>query len=324
MPERTFSVRFFFAGALLFFLCWNIATLLAQTADSLSSDIRISARVEQTQVPLNRTLKLHVTLSWLGDPDRYSILSFDNPALTNFDIVGTATASRTRSRNGQTLVERDYEYLLKPRELGMGYIEGVVVRCRDNVLDREQTLVTQRIPVEITDPVPEPGEGRFPWWAGVLIGILVLGSVGLLFFRQQQKKKKSEMEASPPPPVEDIYLDQLQKAVNLKRPDLKEDFAEISRLTRRYLAEKFEIPARETPTQELLRLLRETGLEEHRIESLGQMLSRCDEIKFSGEEGTPEELMRFYSLVEDLLNARKRADTQAQAPGTFPAEARKE
>jgi len=281
--------------------------LLAQgsPADSTLSSIQISARVEKTKVPLNRTLLLHITLSWQGTPDLYEIESFDNPALTNFEIVGTATANRSEVRDGKPWVFRDYTYTLKPRELGMGYVEGVVVRCRNTSLDKEESLVTQRIPVEVVDPVPEPGAGPSPWAIVLpILAVVVVGAGGVVVWRRRQARLQQEEEV-PPPPIEVTYLEELGREVNVQQPDLQADFDRLSKLLRRYLAEKYGIRAREATTAELRELLTETGLEEHRIASIQEMLTRCDEIKFSGTQGTPEELSRYYTLVESLLEAGK-------------------
>ena len=147
-----------------YFLCittviaLNSSLTAAQTSmvDSLTTKIEISAKIEAIQVALNRTTKLYVTLSWIGGPDRYSITNFDNPVLTNFDIVGTSTVNRTEVINRQTHVFKDYIYTLQPRDLGMGYVEGVIVKCRNLVLERDVNLVTQRISIEITDPIRVP------------------------------------------------------------------------------------------------------------------------------------------------------------------------
>ncbi len=289
----------------------GIAQTTVQNPDSLLFDIRISARVEKTKVPLNRILKLHITLSWLGGPDRFSVEPFDNPALTNFDIVATATANRTEVREGKTYVILDHEYSLRPRELGMGYIEGVVVKCRDTLQDREQTLVTQRIPVEIIDPVPEPGSGPSGWIYVFPALLLMLLGVAVYLWLGKRRAQKLAEEIPPPLPLETIYLEDLRKSVDLNTPDLRADFARLSRLVRRYLAEKFGMEAKGMTTDEVAAQLRETDLDGHVIDSIREVLVRCDEIKFSGMAGEQEELTRFYTLVEGMLESQRKKEQEA-------------
>ncbi len=57
----------------------------------------------------------------------------------------------------------------------------------------------------------------------------------------------------------------------------------------------------EGTTDQLLQDLQENDMEEHQVSSLKEVLTRCDEIKFSAVEGTTEELNRFYTLFEGIL-----------------------
>lgn len=276
--------------------------IIAQSSvDSLNSRIEILAKIEKTKVPLNRTIQLYITLSWMGGPDRYSIISFDNPVLTNFDIVGTSTVNRSDVINQQAYVFKDYVYTLQPRDLGMAYVEGVIVKYRDSVLERDENMVTQRIPIEVIDPLPEPVSSN-PIWIYALIIIVILGFViGFYFWFKRRREAKEELEIEPPPPLEEVYLNLLREQIKLDLPNLTEDFASLSKLIRRYLTERFKIQALEGTTDQLLQDLHESDMEEHQVRSLKEVLTRCDEIKFSAIEGTTEELNRFYTLFEGIL-----------------------
>ena len=115
-----------------FFLFLHVFSAFAQ--DSTKSEISVSTLVNKTNVPLNRTLELKVSISWLGNSESIDVINFDNPALSNFEIVGTSTTSRTEMNQ----VFKDYTYTLKPIELGMGYIEGVIVKVHDKVLGKDE------------------------------------------------------------------------------------------------------------------------------------------------------------------------------------------
>jgi hypothetical protein len=288
--------------------------------DSSSTRIEISTSVEKTQVPLNRTMKLFVTLSWIGDPDRYSIVDFDNPALTNFDIVGTATVNRSEVIDNQTHVYKEYVYTLKPRELGMSYVEGVIVKCRDTVLNREENLVSQRISVETVDPLADPKEAT-PIWQYAVAALVLLALTGsvLLWFRRRRRAAE-ETEITQGPPVEEAYLQNLGSDIDLEHPNLNDDFATLSRLLRRYLTEQFQIRALEGTTEDLVLELGEIDLEDHQVASIRELLTRCDEIKFSGMDGTREELNRFYTLFEGLLQSSLRKRETVESAGEQESE----
>ncbi len=294
---------------IFFFLIVFLSILsLAVAQDSLKvaqqpapENIKISTQVDRTTVPLNRTLTLHVSLKWDGDPDRYQILDFENPALTNFEITGTATSNKTEVVNGKVVTHRDYEFTLKPRELGMGYVEGVIVKYKDGISGKQHSLVTQRISLKVTDPVPE-GHSATHWPTAILYVALLIIFAGILwFFLIYRKSKKSIPEIEEVPPVEETYLKNLKELIDFSNPDLKNGFSQLSKLLRNYLSEKFDLPAKQATTQELLKEMNNRKMDEKLVYQTKEVLSVADEIKFSGGSGSREELEKIYGSVESVL-----------------------
>ncbi|NOY78446.1 MAG: protein BatD [Calditrichaeota bacterium] len=264
-------------------------------------NITVSTQVDRTTVPLNRTLTLHVSLVWQGDPDRYEIIDFENPALTNFEITGTSTSNKTEVVNGQVITHRDYDFILKPRELGMGYVEGVIVKYKDRVSGKEHSLVTQRISLKVVDPVPESHSSTH-WPATVLYAALVIIFAGILwFFLIYRKSKKPVLEIEEIPPLEETYLKNLKEQITFENPDLKNGFSKLSKLLRSYLSEKFNLPAKQATTQELLKDMQNRAMDEKLISQTKEVLSVADEINFSGGSGSREELEKIYGTVESIL-----------------------
>ena len=297
--------RMFFVLLLALYACSTIyASLPVQ-----NTKIELSSQIDQTKVPLNRTLQLKVTLSWPGESDDYSLLQFDGPSLTNFEITGTSTTKRSELREGGTRIFNDYTYTLKPQELGMGYIEGVTAKVHNNHSDQDETLTTERIPVEIIDPVPEPGKSSVPsifLWAPIIVFLLAC----FWFFRTMKKKRQPPLE--PETPIESVFLEELKDSLNLDQPNLREDFTQLSKLLRRYLTKKFSVRALETTSDELVIDLESTDMEENQISSVREILTRSDEIKFSGMEGSREELIRFYTLIEGILETFLRKNQEVK------------
>ncbi len=268
---------------------------------AVPEEIKISTQVERTTVPLNRTLALDVSLTWQGDPDRYEILDFENPALTNFEITGTATSNKTEIVNGKVYTRRDYEFTLKPRELGMGYVEGVIVKYKDPTGGKENSLITQRISLKVTDPIPESHSANH-WPVEVLYVALLIILAGILwFFLIYRKSKKTIPEIEEAPPIEETYLKTLKKIIDFNNPDLSGGFSELSKLLRNYLSEKFDLPAKQATTQELLKEMNHLKMEEKLVYQTKEVLSVADEIKFSGGSGSREELEKIYGSVESIL-----------------------
>ncbi len=306
----------FYAFLAIFFFIFSTG-LLAQDATktdstALKSQIKIATEIDKKVVPLNRTVILHVTLSWLGDPDRYEITDFENPALTNFDIVGTATANKTEVVGGQTLTRREYEFKLKPRELGMGYVEGVVVKYKDRTTGQSGSLITNRIGIKVTDAVAET-QAAVHWPGTILLIALIIIAAGILwFFFVYRKSRSKPVQPEIVPLIEETYVNKLKELIDFNSPDLKNDFGRLGKFLRGYLAEKFNLPAKQTTTAELVQEMKNRGMDEQLISRTNEVLGVADAIMFSGGEGSREELEKVYGSVEALLEHQLREAQEAR------------
>jgi len=283
---------------------WIISSGLSavqQNQPEQKSSISISASVDQTKIPLNRMLKLKVTLAWTGEPGTFTVLNFNDPVLSNLEVTGTSTSSRTEAQKNGTRVIREYEYSLRPEGLGMAYVESISVKVLNNQTETEVTLQTRRIPVEIIDPVAEKNKDRNRLLFIVLFLTAAVITFLILITIRKKKKRKSSQLSMIQEPLEKKYLDELRNNWDLDNLNLQEDFSALSRLLRRFLTEKFKIRAMEATTEELIEELRSTAMQENQIQSVSDILSRTDEIKFSGVRGKQQEFTRFYTLIEGIV-----------------------
>ncbi|MBN2245035.1 MAG: hypothetical protein JW755_04235 [Candidatus Aminicenantes bacterium] len=295
------TVRLIFPAALFLFILSAGFFSLAYFLPPQTSSLSLSAAVDHTKIPLNRLLKLKVTLAWIGGPGIFTILSFNDPALTNLEISGTSTSNRTEASEQGTRVIREYEYTLKPKGLGMAYIEIVSIKVHNNLEETDETLQTRRIPVEVIDPVPETEKGG-NWRLYSLLSLLAAVVALLTWF---YIRKKRILKKLPLPeirePIETRFLAELRDTWDLNNLNLHQDFSAMSRLLRRFLSEKYKIRAMEATTDKLLAELQATDMHENQIQSIKEILLRTDEIKFSGTKGNREEFTRFFTLIEAML-----------------------
>ena len=311
--ERIQSLKIY-ALILTIFIISSGLPALHQNQSEQETHINISASVDQTKIPLNRMLKLKVTLAWIGEPGTFTVLNFNDPVLSNLEVTGTSTSNRTEAQKKSTRVIREYEYSLKPEGLGMAYVESISVKVLNNLTETEETLQTRRIPVEIVDPVAEKNKERN--WLLFLIIFLTAAVITFLILISIRKKKNSKGSqlSEIQEPLEKKYLDELRNNWNLDNLNLREDFSALSRLLRRFLTEKFRIRAMEATTDELVEELKSTAMQENQIQSVSDILSRTDEIKFSGIIGKQEEFSSFYTLIEGMLETYLRKPETAIQP----------
>ena len=278
--------------------------------NGLNSSIKVSALVNTKEVPLNRTITLTIKVSWVGGLDQYEIYEFDNPVVRNLEIIGTSSANRVTGGHKPEAV-KEYEFTLSPVSLGMAYIEPAIITYNDRVLEQNQRLVTNRLDVKVIDPVPEPGEAA-SIWIFLVIGMFVIGAGAVVYLLAQKKRneRKALEESEPVLPLEEQYLQQLKEIVDLNAVELDvgKSFSKVSRLYRKYLAEKYNIQALETTTEEVNNALSESNVDERFFNSTQEILSACDLAKFSGGAGSKSELERVYTLIESNLERSLRGE----------------
>jgi hypothetical protein len=294
------QIPFFICFITVIFLTFFSFRLFGQNT-SEKVEVALSANVESKRVPLNRPLVLTVRVSWEGDIDYIEINEIEEPILTNFEIVGTASSNRVVGTEDGRKAEKEIRYTLMPTTLGMGYIESVALSYLDKLSDQTYHLRTERIGVEIIAPVAEKGKSP-SFLIPLLFGLLIIGS-GIIFvlrFRRMKADRTKE-ETVEDRILEEEYLETLKNSVDLKSSDKREMFSTLSNLFRKYLSEKYGIAALEATTDGLLKIMNENQAEENLIHKCSALLNKADVIKFSGQEATQAELDEAYTTVETVF-----------------------
>jgi len=268
------------------------------------STIKISADVNKKVVPLNDSLLLKVTLTWTGNIKRYQISELEPPIVENFDIIATAAADRRISESGIDKAFKIYEFVLKPKSMGMGYIEGIIVKYIDNETGDGHSLLTTRLNVKIVSPVAKPGSKTWliKW---IVAAILLLAGFALVILWQKKKRDQRKREAQIVTIVslEEEFLTSLRSSLKLNDSDVKVNPAlwSISTILRKYLSQKYQVPALESTTEKIISELSILQLDQSILNNIHEVLTVCDLAKFAGAETNRSELDRVYTLVEALL-----------------------
>jgi hypothetical protein len=293
---------FFIYLSLAFFLTVYSFRLFGEDA-SEKVEVMLSSDVESKRVPLNRPLVLTVRVSWEGDIDYIEIDEIEEPVLSNFEIVGTASSNRVVGTENGRKAEKEIRYTLMPTTLGMGYVESVALSYLDKLSDQTYHLKTERIGVEVVAPVAEKGKNSSVW-IPLLAGVLILGG-GFIFILRFRRKKadRTKEEAVEDRILEEDYLATLKNSVDLKSRDKREMFSTLSNLFRKYLSEKYSIAALEATTEGLLKIMEENHAEEGLIHKCSMLLKKADVIKFSRQEATQAELDEAYTTVEAVFES---------------------
>jgi hypothetical protein len=287
----------------------GVASLLFAHAAFAQTQVKLSASVAASQVPLNRTAAYIVQLKWAGN---LALVEFDQPEtprLTNFKLVGSSSSNWVGVENGQNTSLKTFEYTLQPEALGMGYVEGLRLSYLDKSTNEKHTLYADRLGIEVIDPVPEPGEVPVALLAAIWLAVVAVVAVIAFVWRARNKKKEAARRAAAlvVKPIEQEALEQLQASVDLNSLDTKSGFSEISKILRQYLKRRFEIATQGITTAEVLSAYRSLDSSVDQAMKLEEILQTSDVVKFSGASGEPAKLARCYALAENFLQTNLNA-----------------
>lgn len=289
---------------LLFIISWQVIHAAAQkdtVKTELATSVTLSMFINPKHVPLNRTVRCIVRVSWQGELDLIEVKDIEEPFLTNLEITGSSASNQTYNSKQGSRAVKEVVYILKPLSLGMGYAEGTAVAYKNLMTGRSYNLRTERVGVEITAPVHEPTGLNYLWiWITVAFLLIACAGIALFYFR---KKRKAEIAEEPGVNkiIEEKYLKQLKDSFDLQAKDKNESYTVLIRIFRKYLSEKYRISALETTTEELLKILTDEDLDEKLIKKTEQLFLKADIVKFSGHESTQAEIDEAYTAVEMIL-----------------------
>jgi hypothetical protein len=291
-----------------------------QEAASMPTRVSVSSVIQSNRVPLNWTVDLTIRIAWEGPVEQIVINDLADPVFSNLEVTGTSSSNRVSGMPGGQSSVKDIVYTLRPKTLGMAYIDPAALSYTDTKTGLVHTLQTRRMGVEAVAPVPEKGGGPGAWF-WVLFGVLFAAgaaSGGWLFVRRR-KSGLAQETASPTPILEEDFLGQLKSSVDLASADRRESFSAISKLFKRYLAAKYNVAAASATTPDLVRMLAGQGADEGLLRKCESILSKADVVQFSGKNAAQPELDEAYTFVETVLESRlaeertRRAQLQAEA-----------
>ena len=278
--------------------------LAKSTPDTLKSDIILRTYVESEEVPLNREVTYHVELRWTGDLNRYQINKLNEPQLTNLALRGSGSSNRDTG----TMAIKQFTFYLRPLEIGMAYIDGARISYTDSRNNTDGSLLSSRIGVKITEPLPEPGQhGYLSILFYAIFGIVIISAFFFFLYRYQMRKKieQEKMKNQIAETLEDKYLRLIKETIHMKPENVKDCIADLSHLTIGYLGERFNLPSGNLTTGDIINILRDREFGTENLERLEDFLERADLAKFAGEPVSESDFHRYYDTIEIILENQK-------------------
>ena len=268
--------------------------------------IQLNTFVESSEVPLNGKVKYHVELSWIGDLSRFRIEPMEQPILTNLLSEGSGSSNKLEPQaNGSFRAVKTITYQFKPVEMGMAYIDGIIIKYEDMVTATQDELQAQRVMIEIVDPIPESSGGGFKAIVYVVLLIIFFGACAYFLARYINKRKTNAEAPSQDVCLAQEYLTRIYQDVDPKSTNLSEMTSRLSMIFREYLSRDFHLAAREASSQEIIDQLGIKQFEETELTKMKELFGKLDLIKFAGEQVNPGEFSNIYGTIEAFLLKQK-------------------
>lgn len=279
-----------------------IATLLALEAIAQNGGL-VSVSLDQDSIPLGGRAVLTIVVDGQGAPVAWPVIG--DTINAHIEVVrdgGTDTTSESRLVRKLALTSFDSGYWAVPSftfTIGGSEVESEALLLHVQGVRLDSTAVPADIKPIYAPPFSMIWFMRehWAWIAGG--GTLALAVALVLLVLRRMRKEKPAPEA----PVIDVPLHErvLAALEALGRERLwqqGEHKAYQSRLTdllRGYVEERFQVPALERTTEELLHELRVSPLSTEQQNLLGNMLRLADMVKFAKALPTPQENEQMMS-----------------------------
>ena len=291
------------------FYLFLFTSLFSQSdQDTSVSDISLRTFVENESIALNREVVYVVELKWEGELSRYQIIEVLDPDVTNLIMRGSGSSNKVVTNTaGQEVSIKRITFYFKPIEMGMSYINGVTVRYKDIILEKDESLIASRIGVQILEPIPDSSSnGIFDYFIYLFIALIV-GLTLYLFYIYNKRKKENELKdlENISESSEEKYLRLLKENIQLTGNNYKDKLNNLAHLIIGYFSEKYSNQLSNKSSEEILVFLEQKRLENNIYSKFKEFITQTDLIRFAGNKVDETDFHNFYDTVEWILEKCK-------------------
>lgn len=181
---------------------------------------------------------------------------------------------------------------------------GVTLHVHSMVIDTTRGLTDIKMPYEAPVTLKEV--------TPYILGAILIGAILFLILYSIKRKKKNQplfkLPVKPKEPPHIIALRELDRIKGEKiwqKEKTKQYYSEVTDVLRNYIEERFDIPAMEQTTDEIINSFkyRKDLLGEKAYQNLGQILTLADLVKFAKYKTLPDDdnltLVNSYFFIND-------------------------
>ncbi|MBX7150672.1 hypothetical protein K1X84_03460 [bacterium] len=288
---------------------WLPLSLAAQT-------VTVKVDVDRDSIGIGERIVYSITTE---HPKNITLLGEAITDLTQFEIV---QVQKHQPADQGALISEKTEYTITTFSVDTFIIRApkIAFLLGGDTLSAEGqpklVFVTSVLDTAIKDIRPEKPliAGKINWTMLVLIGVgllliltLIVYGAYRLYKRYQTKKNQHGQYISPVPlrSPEEIAienLDAVRQKQWIERGEFKIFHIEVSNIIRLYIEQKFQMPALELPTSELITEFRRRRLRDDNYSALlRRFLEVCDLVKFAKYQASQHECKEVFDQAYDLV-----------------------
>ncbi|TGD58535.1 hypothetical protein [Flavobacterium humi] len=148
------------------------------------------------------------------------------------------------------------------------------------------------------------------WWKYLLglLGLIGLGFLAYFLWKKYRKEPEKAIVYNSPIEKATSLLQLLEKKELLQKGEVKEYYSELTDITRDYIEEAIEVPAKESTTSELIVALRAASakkkmkLSKETLEGLEKVLKQADLVKFAKSKPLDFEIEEDRRKIENTIS----------------------
>ena len=291
---------------------------------AIAQDLSVVTSLEKDTAWIGE--QFHFTVEVQSTRPLMSVVPLDNRLFPQAIEVVSIISDSARTSEVWTYYSR---YLITGFDSGVYFSEAIPVLV--NTFSRLDTLYTERkmfilqspavdtsaAIMDIREPINTPFIMRelvpyMPYAAGLLVlGILVL--IWIYYFKKK-KSVESRLAITLPPHIKALEsLDRIKNQKLWQKGEVKEYYSQLSDTVRTYLEDRFQIPAMESVTKDILRDFKTFSWEDETLlDILEDLLQLSDLVKFAKEDPLPSDnemnLNNAYIFVEKTKPVSTPAD----------------
>ncbi len=284
-----------------------------------SQPISVSAVMDSTKLLIGDQTKLHLKVSHAPSVQvqQADISAFDK--IPDLEVVYTSEWDTLQTGN-EWIIEKDLT--IQVFDSGSYWIPEIPIDYIQN--GSPGKIQTYKIPLEVAPvvrdsvylaPIKEIEEESLSWRDALPFLLTILGFAFLFGLAYYFYKRKQKEELPPPPeviiPAHEIALSSLSK---LKQKELwqqgkvKEYQSELTYIVREYLENRYNVQALESTTDEIVRDLHTTGVDQEYQKNLQDMFMMADMVKFAKAKPPVDAHERLMNQAEQFIQNTKKIE----------------